>query len=394
MASPAQANDREEKIRQRYQLFCTIIGGQVPGHVIDEIASVEPPGVLRAAIDNKDRQGLQAMLQGHVVRAFSLVADVRLSGDQARHLMRTRGIGQMLAILENRDVPSLSQLATIAHLELQELADQRSQETANSSAEIPKSDRPMGTNARLAPPSSSIADPQQGQGATKSHNVVDMPRPSRPPQAPPVGAAGLGENRSRFANATSRSAAPAQRSGAHQDGNTAKDFDNPELNPVRVFNKPRAAALFEMTLWAGVPTLRIESAPGPHPEKPDQYHWDKKIIFNLTTDELPVLVATMLGLLPECTFSNHGPQNNKSMSMKYQEQNLYLTMNEGSESRNAVRIDVGPAYHATVLACEILMRATKAASWDVCYAAICRTVAPMQAKKLAGKPAQSRSASR
>ncbi|MBK9497584.1 MAG: hypothetical protein IPO08_24300 [Xanthomonadales bacterium] len=394
MASPAQANDREEKIRQRYQLFSTIIGGQVPDHVIVEIASVEPPGVLRAAIDNKDRQGLQAMLQGHVVRAFSLVADVRLSGDQARHLMRTRGIGQMLAILENRDVPSLSQLATIAHLELQELADQRSQETAQSSPEIPKSDRPMGTNARLAPPSSSIADPQQGQGAANSHNVVDMPRPSRPPQAPPVGAAGLGVNRSRFANATSRSAAPAQRSGAHQDGNTAKDFDNPELNPVRVFNKPRAAALFEMTLWAGVPTLRIESAPGPHPEKPDQYHWDKKIIFNLTTDELPVLVATMLGLLPECTFSNHGPQNNKSMSMKYQEQNLYLTMNEGSESRNAVRIDVGPAYHATVLACEILMRATKAASWDVCYAAICRTVAPMQAKKLAGKPAQRRSASR
>ena len=394
MASPAQANDREEKIRQRYQLFSTIIGGQVPDHVIVEIASVEPPGVLRAAIDNKDRQGLQAMLQGHVVRAFSLVADVRLSGDQARHLMRTRGIGQMLAILENRDVPSLSQLATIAHLELQELADQRSQETANSSAEIPKSDRPMGTNARLAPPSSAIADPQQGQGAANSHNVVDMPRPSRPPQAPPVGAAGLGENRSRFANATSRSAAPAQRSGAHQDGNTAKAYENPELNPVRVFNKPRAAALFEMTLWDGVPTLRIESAPGPHPEKPDQYHWDKKIIFNLTTDELPVLVATMLGLLPECTFSNHGPQNNKSMSMKYQEQNLYLTMNEGSESRNAVRIDVGPAYHATVLACEILMRATKAASWDVCYAAICRTVAPMQAKKLVGKPAQSRSASR
>ena len=394
MASPAQANDREEKIRQRYQLFSTIIGGQVPDHVIVEIASVEPPGVLRAAIDNKDRQGLQAMLQGHVVRAFSLVADVRLSGDQARHLMRTRGIGQMLAILENRDVPSLSQLATIAHLELQELADQRSQETAQSSPEIPKSDRPMGTNARLAPPSSAIADPQQGQGAANSHNVVDMPRPSRPPQAPPVGAAGLGVNRSRFANATSRSAAPAQRSGAHQDGNTAKAYENPELNPVRVFNKPRAAALFEMTLWAGMPTLRIESAPGPHPEKPDQYHWDKKIIFNLTTDELPVLVATMLGLLPECTFSNHGPQNNKSMSMKYQEQNLYLTMNEGSESRNAVRIDVGPAYHATVLACEILMRATKAASWDVCYAAICRTVAPMQAKKLAGKPAQSRSASR
>jgi len=394
MASPAQANDREEKIRQRYQLFSTIIGGQVPDHVIVEIASVEPPGVLRAAIDNKDRQGLQAMLQCHVVRAFSLVADVHLSGDQARHLMRTRGIGQMLAILENRDVPSLSQLATIAHLELQELADQRSHETAHSSPEIPKSDRPMGTNARLAPPSSAIADPQQGQGAANSHNVVDMPRPSRPPQAPPVGAAGLGVNRSRFANATSRSAGPAQRSGAHQDGNTAKAYENPELNPVRVFNKPRAAALFEMTLWDGVPTLRIESAPGPHPEKPDQYHWDKKIIFNLTTDELPVLVATMLGLLPECTFSNHGPKNNKSMSMKYQEQNLYLAMNEGSESRNAVRIDVGPAYHATVLACEILMRATKAASWGVCYAAICRTVAPMQAKKLAGKSAQSRSASR
>jgi hypothetical protein len=394
MASPAQANDREEKIRQRYQLFCTIIGGQVPGHVIDEIASVEPPGVLRAAIDNKDRQGLQAMLQGHVVRAFSLVADVHLSGDQARHLMRTRGIGKMLTILENRDVPSLSQLATIAHLELQELAGTRNQEPPSQSPGNSKSDRPVSTGARLAPPSSSIAGMGQGQGVPNGNNVVDMPRQARSPHPAPVGAAGTGVNRSRFAQGSTRASAPAQRSANNQDRNTAKAYENPELNPVRVFNKPRAAALFEMTMWDGVPTLRIESAPGPHPEKPDQYHWDKKIIFNLTTDELPVLVATMLGLLPECTFSNHGTQNNKSMSMKYQEQNLYLTMNEGSESRNAVRIDVGPAYHATVLACEILMRATKAASWDVCYAAICRTVAPMQAKKLAGKPPQGRTASR
>jgi hypothetical protein len=389
MAIAAHETTRDHQIRQRYALFCQIIGGHVPDHVIAEIAVVEPPGTLRTALDQNDRQALQVMLQSHLTRAYSLVADIHISLDQARHLMRTRGIGKMLAILDSRDVPELAQLATLSHLEMQEHAERRTEQHPPVRSDDLTQGKPPSTGPRLAPPTTMLTE----QGNAHGHNVVDMARPARPPHAPPAGASGTAHNRSRHtgngARASTAAPHPAPREGAPK-----ASYENPELNPVRVFNKPRAAALFEMTLWDGVPTLRIESAPGPHPDKPDQYHWEKKIIFNLTADELPVLVATMLGLLPECTFSNHGPQNNKSMSMKYQEQNLYLTMNEGSESRNAVRIDVGPAYHATVLACEILMRATKAASWDVCYAAIGRVVAPMHAKKLAAKPSPNRAASR
>lgn len=380
MANAAHAPNRDQLIRQRYDLFCQIVGGTVPDEVISEIAAVEPPGALRAALDQNDRSGLHVMLQGHLKRAFSLVADIHISTEQARHLMRSRGIGSMLGVIKSRDVPELAQLATLSALELQEIAGRTPEQASRPNSSGLTEGKTASTGARLAPPSSTIAG--QGQG----HNIVDMPRAPRPPRAPPVGAAGTGQNRSRHTNDGARSA-PSSPLPAQREGAPRASYENPELNPVRVYNKPRAAALFEMNMWEGVPTLRIETAPGPHPSKPDQYNWDKKIIFNVTSDELPVLVATMLGLLPECTFSNHGPQNNKSMTMKYQDQNLYLTMFEGTENRNAVRIDVGPAYHATVLACEILMRATKASAWDVCYAAIGRLVAPMQTKKLAAKPA-------
>ena len=87
---------------------------------------------------------------------------------------------------------------------------------------------------------------------------------------------------------------------------------------------------------AGIPTVRFEFAPvlgngdSSHSDdgsadKPSKaYDWGKKLIIQLTADEVPQLLAVLYGFAPGAQFSNHGQSKVKWMSLENQEKSIYM----------------------------------------------------------------------
>ena len=89
---------------------------------------------------------------------------------------------------------------------------------------------------------------------------------------------------------------------------------------------------------AGIPTVRFEFAPTlgasatAHPavddsatDKPgNTYDWSKKLIIQLTADEVPQLLAVLYGFAPSAQFSNHGQSKVKWMSLENQDKSIFM----------------------------------------------------------------------
>jgi hypothetical protein len=87
---------------------------------------------------------------------------------------------------------------------------------------------------------------------------------------------------------------------------------------------------------AGIPTVRFEFAPvlgngdsnhsdDGSADKPSKaYDWSKKLIIQLTADEVPQLLAVLYGFAPGAQFSNHGQSKVKWMSLENQEKSIYM----------------------------------------------------------------------
>ncbi len=87
---------------------------------------------------------------------------------------------------------------------------------------------------------------------------------------------------------------------------------------------------------AGIPTIRFEFAPvlgngdsghsdDGSADKPSKaYDWSKKLIIQLTADEVPQLLAVLYGFAPGAQFSNHGQSKVKWMSLENQEKSIYM----------------------------------------------------------------------
>ena len=87
---------------------------------------------------------------------------------------------------------------------------------------------------------------------------------------------------------------------------------------------------------AGIPTVRFEFAPvlgngdsaspdDTSADKPGKaYDWSKKLIIQLTADEVPQLLAVLYGFAPGTQFSNHGQSRVKWMSLENQEKSIYM----------------------------------------------------------------------
>ncbi|MDC8832962.1 hypothetical protein [Alteromonas gilva] len=62
------------------------------------------------------------------------------------------------------------------------------------------------------------------------------------------------------------------------------------------------------------------------------YDWKNKIGVQLTKQELPVVIGTLLGYLPGCEYSQHG-DTNKGFSIQNQHKNFYFKVFEASTNR-------------------------------------------------------------
>lgn len=103
------------------------------------------------------------------------------------------------------------------------------------------------------------------------------------------------------------------------------------------------------------PTLRLEAAPATGPRA---YDWPRKLTLQLTREELPVVAATVLGLLPRCMYKNHGPDQNKGLEIEHQGSHLFVRLFQ--KERGVLAVPVGPAdsYYLGTLAMRALRQGT------------------------------------
>ncbi len=105
------------------------------------------------------------------------------------------------------------------------------------------------------------------------------------------------------------------------------------------------------------PTLRIEAA---RATAPKTYDWKQKISIQLTADELPLVAATVLGLLPRCECKNHGPDHDKGLEIAHQEYHLFVRVFQKEQSPRAVQVNPSDSYHLATLC---LRQLRKASPW-------------------------------
>lgn len=101
----------------------------------------------------------------------------------------------------------------------------------------------------------------------------------------------------------------------------------------------------ETTTQGGWHTVSIESAAKLMPNDPNnkQFDWKAKTTFQLTRNELPIFIATMLGMLPYCKFSNHGDQN-KWLEVENQSDHFYMKTGGAGIKIHVAPIPITEAY--------------------------------------------------
>ena len=124
------------------------------------------------------------------------------------------------------------------------------------------------------------------------------------------------------------------------------------------------------------PTLRLEAAPATGPQT---YDWKRKRSLQLTREELPVVAAVALGLLPRCAFKNHGPDNDKGFEVEHQGTHLFVRLFQ--KDAGVLALPVGPAdsYHLAALCLRQLRRGAPWLSDLGALALLKATVRPMLA---------------
>lgn len=114
---------------------------------------------------------------------------------------------------------------------------------------------------------------------------------------------------------------------------------------VHVYGGKGALCFEEDETKNGFHTISLDAAPSTGPK---QYDWAQKIRLQLTREELPVLLAVMLGVLPQCEYKNHGPQNNKGFSVQDQG-NQYFVRVYSPDGVRAVPMTPEDAFRVTAM---------------------------------------------
>jgi hypothetical protein len=129
----------------------------------------------------------------------------------------------------------------------------------------------------------------------------------------------------------------------------------PDRVQCRVYGGKAALCIETDVTRQDEPTLRLEAAPATGPRA---YDWPRKLTLQLTREELPVVAATVLGLLPRCMYKNHGPDQNKGLEIEHQGSHLFVRLFQ--KERGVLAVPVGPAdsYYLAALAMRALRQGT------------------------------------
>ena len=100
---------------------------------------------------------------------------------------------------------------------------------------------------------------------------------------------------------------------------------------LRLFGKAAAHTL-EVTPhrrggdFLGVHVVSIDSAPALGSGV--GYAWERKLVIQLTPEEMPAVIATLMGLTPSVRFGHHGADRSKFVELRRQESGLVLVTGE------------------------------------------------------------------
>ena len=125
---------------------------------------------------------------------------------------------------------------------------------------------------------------------------------------------------------------------------------------LRLYGKAAAHTL-EVTAhrrggdFLGVHVVSIDSAPAL--PSGAGYDWTRKLVIQLTPEEMPAIIATLMGLTPSVRFGNHGAGRSKFIEVRRQEGGLVIVTGEKSLSYS-VPVPTATIYYLLELFCRAM----------------------------------------
>jgi len=123
----------------------------------------------------------------------------------------------------------------------------------------------------------------------------------------------------------------------------------------------------------GVPTIAIDAAAGSN----RQFDWNTKVRIQLTEQELPVVAAVLFGMLPGCSFKNHGVANDKGFEVQHQGGKIFIKVFAKDKGVKAVPVSPSDVYAVASLFIRQLQKASPWMDAQTIIATLGHTVARM-----------------
>jgi hypothetical protein len=86
------------------------------------------------------------------------------------------------------------------------------------------------------------------------------------------------------------------------------------------------------------------------------YAWERKLVIQLTPEEMPAVIATLMGLTPSVRFGHHGADRSKFIEVRRQESGLVIVTGENAISY-AVPVPAATACYVLDLFCRAIAMA-------------------------------------
>jgi len=106
--------------------------------------------------------------------------------------------------------------------------------------------------------------------------------------------------------------------------------------------------------FMGVHVVSIDSAPALGSGA--GYVWERKLVIQLTPEEMPAVIATLMGLTPSVRFGHHGANRDKFVEVRRQESGLVIVTGENALSY-AVPVPAATACYVLDLFCRAMAMA-------------------------------------
>lgn len=182
------------------------------------------------------------------------------------------------------------------------------------------------------------------------------------------------------ANSGNANAAPEQ--GSNARSNNQDSEEKKEFKDHHVYGSKAALCFSNDITRRNVHTIRLEGASA---VGRNQYDWkNTKIAVQITSNELPCLIAVFAGMIPEYKADNHGTDNDqgsKGFAIQNQNDKLFVRIYQGGGTAHAVPVTPEDAFWSLQLMIEQMQLNMPGMSAGDILAMVGRTVGRMKGQQ-------------